>query len=48
MTGKLVKKNEEWVVRYDKNHDEVFYVLHKEGTTNNKTIKVSTREGWIR
>lgn len=25
MTGKLVKKNGEWVVRYDKNHDEVFY-----------------------
>jgi hypothetical protein len=27
MTGKLIKKNNEWVVKYDKNHDEVFYVL---------------------
>lgn len=27
MTGILVKKNNEWVVKYDKNHDEIFYVL---------------------
>jgi hypothetical protein len=27
MTGKIVKKNGEWVVKYDKNHDEVFYIL---------------------
>lgn len=27
MDGILIKKNDEWVVKYNKNHDEVFYVL---------------------
>lgn len=27
MDGILIKKNDEWVVKYNKNHDEVFYLL---------------------
>lgn len=27
MTGILVKKNNQWVVKYNKNHDEIFYTL---------------------
>jgi len=47
MTGTLVKKNKEWVVKYDKGHEIVFYNLCKNSKiwSEKKDVKKFIKEG---
>jgi hypothetical protein len=40
MTGTLVKKNDEWHIKYDRGHDVVFYELDQDGKNWSKRIGV--------
>lgn len=40
MTGTLVKKNGEWVVKYDRGHEVVFYELDQDAKNWSKRIGV--------
>jgi hypothetical protein len=40
MTGTLTKKNGEWVVKYDRGHEVVFYELDQDGKNWSKRIGV--------
>lgn len=40
MTGTLVQKKGDWVVKYDRGHDSVFYKLDKDGEEWSKRYAV--------
>ena len=42
MTGTLVKKNDEWYVKYDRGHEVLFYSLDQDGK------KWSKKEGVVK
>lgn len=47
MTGTLVQKNGDWVVKYDRGHDSVYYKLDKDGEEWSKrdAVKKFIHEG---
>ena len=47
MTGTLVQKDGNWVVKYERGHDSVFYKLDKDGEDWSKkyTVKKFIHEG---